>query len=45
MQVGAEQLGHKVDVLERADEYVREGDDVLMLDMLEQLELAIGALG
>jgi hypothetical protein len=30
---------------EGGDEDVREGDDVLVADVLEQLELAVGALG
>lgn len=45
MQVGTEELGDKVDVLERGNENVGERDDVFVLDVLEELELSVGALG
>lgn len=45
MKVRAEELGDEVDVLEGADEDVGQRDDVLVLDVLEELELSIRALG
>lgn len=45
MQVGTEELGDKVDVLERGNEDVGERDDVFVLDVLQELELSVGALG
>mgnify|MGYP001570293870 FL=1 len=44
MEVGSQELRDKVDVLERGDEDVRERDNVLVLDVLEELEFAVGAL-
>lgn len=45
MEVGSQELSDKVDVLERGDEDVGERDDVFVLDVLEELELSVGALG
>jgi hypothetical protein len=45
VEVGTEELGDKVDVLERRDEDVGKADDVLVSDMLQELQLTIGALG
>lgn len=45
MQVGTEELGDKVNVLERRNENVGERDDVFVLDVLQELELSVGALG
>lgn len=45
MQVGTEELGDKVDVLERGNEDVGERDDVFVLDVLQELELSVSALG
>lgn len=44
MEVGSQELRDKVDVLERGDEDVRERDNVLVLDVLEELEFPVGAL-
>lgn len=45
VEVGTEELGDKVDVFERRDEDVGERDDVLVLDVLQELELSVRALG
>lgn len=44
MQIRTKELRYKVNVLEWGDEDVGEGDDVLVLDVLEEFEFAIGAL-
>lgn len=44
VEVCSEEFCDKVDVFERGDEDVGEGDDVLVLDVLEQLELAVRPL-
>jgi len=43
MQVRSQQLRHEVDILQRADEYVAQGDDVFMLDVFQQLQLSVGS--
>lgn len=43
MKVSAEQLGDEVDVLERGNEDVAKTDDILMFQVLEQLEFAVGS--
>lgn len=45
MQIRTEELSDEIDVLEGGDKDVGEGDDVLVLDVLEKFELAVGALG
>lgn len=45
VQVGPEELRDKVDVLERGDEDVAEGNDVLVSQVLEQLQFTVGPLG
>lgn len=45
MQIGTQELGDEVDVLEGRDEDIGEGDDVLVLDVLEEFEFTVGALG
>ena len=45
MEVRSEKLGDKVDILEGRNEDVGEGDDVFVLNVLEELEFAIGTLG
>lgn len=45
MQVGPEELGDEVDVLEGRDEDVGERDDVFVLDVFEEFEFAVGTLG
>lgn len=44
MQVCTEEFRDKVDIFEGRDEDIRERDDILMSDMLEQLEFSIGSL-
>lgn len=45
VEVGSEEFGDKVDVLQGGDEDVGERDDVFVPDVLEQLELAVRSLG
>jgi hypothetical protein len=45
VEVSAEELGDKVDVLEGRDEDVGKGDDVLVAQVLEKLELTVRPLG
>lgn len=43
MKVSAEQLGNEIDVLQWGDENVTKTDDILMFQVLEQLEFAVGS--
>lgn len=45
MQVGSEQFCNEIDILKRGDEDVAKGDDVLVSQVLEQLQLTVGPLG
>jgi len=45
VQVGAQELGDNIHVLERGNEDIAETDDVLMAQVLEQLQLTVCALG
>jgi hypothetical protein len=45
VKISAEQLSNKVDVLERGNEDVAKTDDILVFQVLEQLEFAVGSFG
>lgn len=44
MQVGSEEFGDKVDILEGRDEDIGQADDVLVTDVFQELEFSIGTL-
>lgn len=44
MQISPEQLGHKINVLERRNENVAQGYNVLVPEMLEKLEFPVCSL-
>lgn len=44
MQICTEELSDKVDIFQRGNEDIREGDDILVANMLEELELSISSL-
>lgn len=45
VKIRSEELGDKVDILEGGNENVGEGNDVFVLDMLEEFELSVSTLG
>lgn len=45
IEISAQQLGHKVYILQWRNENVAQRDEVFVAEMLEQFELSIGALG
>jgi len=45
MEIRSQQFGDEIDIFKGRNKNIGESDDVLVLDVLEELEFSIGALG